>query len=259
MSKHRRSNPQQSGRASSTPDASEVTRILKAVSVGEAGAQERLIAMLYDALHELAQRQLAKEHGPRTLSPTGLLNEAYLKVFGKHSTPAGPVEPGPAASDATADFTAGVAPEPDERAAPPSLPPPVFENRQHLIGSFSRAMSQVLIDAARRRRVRGRRFSLDEDGQSPALEHERPAPELTVAYPIRNLDAWSLVERLSDLEAASPRAAEVVRMRCFLGLATGVIAETLGVSARSVERDWVYAKAFLRRAVESEAETGGGL
>src|SRR5262245_21960278 len=61
-------------------DVGEVTRLLRAAHEGEPGALERLIPLVYEDLRRLARRQLGHEYAERTLSPTALVHESYLKL-----------------------------------------------------------------------------------------------------------------------------------------------------------------------------------
>jgi hypothetical protein len=61
-------------------DVGEVTRLLRAAHEGEAGALERLIPLVYEDLRRLARRHLEHEYVERTLSPTALVHESYLKL-----------------------------------------------------------------------------------------------------------------------------------------------------------------------------------
>ena len=54
-------------------------------------------------------------------------------------------------------------------------------------------------------------------------------------------------EALDELERAAPEAAEVVKLRYFAGLTQEQVAETMGVSLRTAERHWTWAKAWLFR------------
>jgi RNA polymerase sigma factor (sigma-70 family) len=56
-------------------------------------------------------------------------------------------------------------------------------------------------------------------------------------------------EALAGLSAADALAAELVRLRYFAGLSIPEAAEALGISPRSADRLWVYARAWLRRAI----------
>jgi DNA-directed RNA polymerase specialized sigma24 family protein len=57
-------------------------------------------------------------------------------------------------------------------------------------------------------------------------------------------------EALAALAAADPQAAELVKLRYFVGLPVPEAAKVLNLSTRSAERLWAYARAWLRRAIE---------
>ncbi len=97
-------------------DKAEVTRLLHAAAQGDHAAMNDAMHQLYQALHGLAAAQLGREQPGALLSPTMLVNEAWLQVF----------------ADAT---------------------PPRWESRGHLLAVASRAMRQVLIDYARHRKA----------------------------------------------------------------------------------------------------------
>lgn len=59
---------------------------------------------------------------------------------------------------------------------------------------------------------------------------------------------------LERLQHASPRTADVVRLRFYAGLSEAETAATLGVSERSVRREWSYARAWLFEALRDRAE-----
>ena len=106
-----------------------ITKLLASLRAGDASACDRLFAIVYAQLRQLAQRQLAGEHGQLTLAPTDLVHEAYLKLYD------------------------GVVPDAHDRA--------------HFFGLAARAMRQVLVDRARHRgaakRDGGERVTLRED------------------------------------------------------------------------------------------------
>lgn len=58
----------------------EVTQLLQAWSAGEADALEKLMPLIYQELYRLARRHMARERPSHTLSPTALVNEAYLRL-----------------------------------------------------------------------------------------------------------------------------------------------------------------------------------
>jgi len=59
----------------------EITLILVEVAAGSEAAKERLIALVYDQLHKIVRAVMRPERGNHTLQPTGLVHEAYFKLF----------------------------------------------------------------------------------------------------------------------------------------------------------------------------------
>lgn len=123
-----------------------------------------------------------------------------------------------------------------------------FQNRPHFFAVVARAMRQVVIDEARRvmadKRGGGERpVTLDEGllAAGAALPVEAGAPQLLA------LDA-----ALDRLEELSPRLAGVVELRFFAGLTEEETAEQLGLSARTVRRDWTKARAWLHRELRQD-------
>ena len=111
----------------------------------------------------------------------------------------------------------------------------------HLLALASLAMRHVLVDRAkaRRRLKRGGgcgRITLDEE--RIAVDDQ---PEALL----------QLDEALTWLAGLEPRLARVVECRFFGGLSEDEIAEALGVTVRTVQRDWAKARMLLRRALES--------
>jgi len=116
-----------------------------------------------------------------------------------------------------------------------------MRDRAHLLAVASLAMRHVLIDRARERSAvkRGgerKRITLDEVELSVDEE-----PEALL----------QLNDALERLAAFEPRLARVVECRFFGGLTESETAEALGVTVRTVQRDWVKARVLLRRALES--------
>jgi RNA polymerase sigma factor (TIGR02999 family) len=109
-----------------------------------------------------------------------------------------------------------------------------IENTQHLVSYAAATMRHVLVDYARERnalkRDAGERVSLTlaDVGQSD-----------------QGLDLVMLDEALRRLDAVDPRLTSIVELRCFGGLKIEDIASQLGVSERTVKRDWQKARAFL--------------
>ena len=64
-------------------EGAEITQWLDAARGGDRDALDRVLATLYQELHQMARRQLAGQHG-HTLDATALVHEAYLKLIGRH-------------------------------------------------------------------------------------------------------------------------------------------------------------------------------
>ena len=179
-------------------DVTNVTKLLQAWNAGDQNALERLLPLVYAELRRVAHNQLRREKPGLTLQPTALVNEAYLRLVQiTHMT---------------------------------------WKSRAHFFAMCSRLMRQVLVDAARARRVAKRgggviRVSLDAD-----LLPARTAP-----------DVLALDEALEALEALDPRKCRVVELRFFTGLSVEETAEALDVSTDTVSRDWTFAKSWLFR------------
>jgi len=113
-------------------------------------------------------------------------------------------------------------------------------DRHHFLALAARAMRQILVDHARRRsrlKRAGSRASVTLDESRILLLHPEEDPETLLA----------LDQALTLLGSANERLAEVVELRFFGGLATHETAEILGVTRRTVERDWTRARAYLYR------------
>lgn len=115
-----------------------------------------------------------------------------------------------------------------------------WQNRAHFLAMVARLMRRVLVDAARARHADKRggemvRVTFIEDlavGSDPAGE-------------LVNLD--EAIEALAHLD---PRKGRVVELRFFGGLSLDETAEALGVSTKTVMRDWDFAKAWLQRELD---------
>jgi RNA polymerase sigma factor (TIGR02999 family) len=92
----------------------EVTRLLQAWSAGEQGAFDKLVPVVYQELHRLAQHYMAQERPGHTLQTTALVNEAYLRLVGGKQVS--------------------------------------WQNRAHFFGVSAQLMRRILVDFARSRR-----------------------------------------------------------------------------------------------------------
>jgi len=121
-----------------------------------------------------------------------------------------------------------------------------WESRGHFFGVAARAMRQVLVDRARRR-LAGKRGS----GALPVT-----LTDAGERAPLDPVELIALDEALDRLDQLNSRLRQVVELRYFAGLPETEIAGLLGVTTRTVERDWVKARLFLRRELTPEGHHG---
>ncbi|MBK8249653.1 MAG: helix-turn-helix domain-containing protein [Gemmatimonadetes bacterium] len=164
-------------------------------------ALDRLTREVYDELRVIARRQLALRAGSGTLSTTGLVHEAWLKLRAQ------------------------------DRIS--------WKDEMHFLALASLAMRHVLVDRAKARytQKRGgfpRHQALDLD-----IIPTDDQPELLL----------QLNDAIDRLAAVDLRLAQVVDCRFFGGLSDQEIATAMGVTPRTVQRDWLKARMLLRRAM----------
>jgi RNA polymerase sigma factor (TIGR02999 family) len=186
----------------STPQG-EVTRLLEAAEAGDPEALDRLVPLVYEDLRRVAHRQLDREGGGHTLQTTALIHEAYLKLAGGGSVSA--------------------------------------TSRAHFLAIAARAMRQVLVDYARRRKAAKR-----GGGVISVTLGDQPQPADASAE-----DLLALEEALEQLD---PRQRQVIECRFFGGMEEKDIAVALGVSERTVRRDWIKARAWLYRSLYTDKD-----
>jgi RNA polymerase sigma-70 factor, ECF subfamily len=163
---------------------------------------DHLVPFLYQELKRVARRQLVREEPGQTLQTTDLVHEAYLRLV-----------------DQTQVTRRG---------------------RAYFFASAARAMRQVLIDRARRRRTAkrgGGQAQLDLDDARITVD--------AFADSLVDLDG-----ALDELAKLSPRQARVVECRYFGGMSVDETAEALAISARTVKYDWTLARAWLYRTLQ---------
>jgi RNA polymerase sigma factor (TIGR02999 family) len=194
------------------------TRILDDAARGDPGAAGRLLPLVYAELRKLAAQRLARESPGQTLQATALVHEAYLRLVDGD----------------------------DARQ---------WNSRGHFFGAAAEAMRRIVIERARRRkRVRhgGGRRRLDLDLlDSRHLQLDPPDDDSAE-------ELLALDEALAALEREEPDAASVVKLRYFTGLTVEEAAAAVGVSVRTANRHWVYAKAWLFQKLTGEVEGEGG-
>jgi RNA polymerase sigma factor (TIGR02999 family) len=148
-------------------------------------------------------RVVAMRDGGGTLSTTGLVHEAYLKLVDQ------------------------------SRIA--------WSDRSHFFALASVAMRHVLVDRARARMAHKREGVLFR----VTLDNEQVASDF---QPETVLEIDDALDRLAVVE---PRLAKIVECRFFGGLSEEETAAALGVTARTVQRDWAKARMLLRRALST--------
>ena len=123
---------------------------------------------------------------------------------------------------------------------------PGWKGRAHFFGAAARAMRNILADHLERKRSLKRGGHLARAGEetTEGLSCEGPSG-----------DELAVEEALQALALEYPRNAEVVTLSFFGGLSTPEIAEVLGLSSRTVERDWQFARAWLNSRL-GERERG---
>jgi RNA polymerase sigma factor (TIGR02999 family) len=114
--------------------------------------------------------------------------------------------------------------------------PPELRNRPHFIAVASRLIRQILVDYAR-----GRGTAKRDGGCRVPVEYLEGLPNLADA------ELLALDDALNDLYCADERQANIVDMKFFGGLSSSEIAEVLGLSRATVDRDWATARALLHR------------
>jgi RNA polymerase sigma factor (TIGR02999 family) len=122
--------------------------------------------------------------------------------------------------------------------------PQSWENRGHFFAAVAEAMRRILIEGARRKRARKERPDM---GQGDLYANDLP---VTMCVDVHDLLAMD--EALTKLAESDPTVAGVVKLHCFAGLPLVSIAEILGVSVRTVERYWAFAKTWLYREITGE-------
>jgi RNA polymerase sigma factor (TIGR02999 family) len=121
-----------------------------------------------------------------------------------------------------------------------------WQDRGHFLAVSARAMRQVIVDQARRQGADKR-----GGGQADLAFDEGRGPAAGDAFQVLAID-----RALDRLAARSPRLARVVECRFFAGLGEEETAEALGVSLRTVQREWTRARAWLREDLTGTPSAG---
>lgn len=179
-----------------------VMALLTAIRRGEAGAADQLFSLLYPDLRQMAHSRLRRSGHLTLLDTTGLVHEAYLRLF-----KAGTLE---------------------------------ADDRGQFMAYAARVMRSVVVDFVRRRAADRRGGDVVHVGLDD--------PAAAVSDPREN-EVVRIDEALQELAAIDERLVVVVEMRYFAGMTESQVAEALGLSRRSVARDWEKARMFLAAAL----------
>jgi len=115
-----------------------------------------------------------------------------------------------------------------------------WQNRAHFFGAAAEAMRRILIDRARRRRAQkhgGGQQRVDIEG-------------LEISVDTEDDQLLAVNEALDKLAAQHKQAAELVKLRYFVGMKIEEAAQALGISEPTANRDWAYAKAWLFNEIQ---------
>lgn len=178
-----------------------VTELLRSLSEGRRDVLPRLVELVYAELHGIAKARMRAEDVAHTLTPTALVNEAYIRLAG------------------SADLN--------------------FQDRNHFLAVAARAMRRILVDHARAR------YATRRGGDNV----KSPIGDLQISFPEADEQIIGLDEALERLAKLSPRQCQVVELRYFVGLSEEDVANVLGVTRRTVNRDWQIARAWLHSQV----------
>jgi RNA polymerase sigma factor (TIGR02999 family) len=187
----------------SADERGEFTRLLEQVRTGDQHAFDRLVAIVYETLKEIARRQLSRRRRGSALSTTELVHEAYFKLTGRGGQQ--------------------------------------WQDRVHFCGVAANAMRQVLVDHARQRNAAKRGGGAEPITLTAGHDAVEPAV----------IDVLALDEALDRLGERNERLRRVVELLFFGGMTQEEVAAVLGVSTRTVERDWLKARLFLHRELHA--------
>jgi RNA polymerase sigma factor (TIGR02999 family) len=171
-----------------------ITRCLRQVQLGQSGAEERLLNLVYGHLRKMAGQRMRRERSDHTLQPTALANEVYLRLVNTVKN----IE---------------------------------WKDSDHFYATCGRVMRNILVDYARRRKYE--KVDL-EFVPGVAITEQRSAELLALDQGL---------DRLAELD---PRGARVVELMSFAGLTQIEVAEALGISERTVKRDYLACRTWLR-------------
>lgn len=196
----------------------EITQLLARYRAGDTDVEGPLMAAIESTLRRTAASAMMRESSEHTLQATALVNEAWLKIFRGENPLAQRVN-----------------------------------DRQHLHRLAARAMRNLLVDHARRKRAGKRsadgnriRAATSDQGDDEIFALDSLAVDFRERNRIEVAELNDTIESLQNQERLSARQVELIQLRFFLGHSVPEAAEALGISVSTVEQDWRFARATLR-------------
>lgn len=120
--------------------------------------------------------------------------------------------------------------------------PAQFQNRGHFFGAAAEAMRRILID-----RVRSKR-ALRHGGGQQRLDIQ----DLEIAIEVPDDELLDVNEALDKLAAHDKEAADLVKLRYFVGMTIEEAAQALGIGEATAYRYWAYARAWLFKEIKMQ-------
>ena len=119
----------------------------------------------------------------------------------------------------------------------------VWSGTGHFFGAAAEAMRRILIERARKRKTKKHGGEYERIPLSGQQISELPQDDRLL----------QLDEALNDLQEYDSRKAEVVKLRFFAGLTNKEVADALGISTATSDRDWTFARAWLLKRMQDSA------
>src|SRR5262245_22496033 len=187
-----------------------VSRLVHELQNGNRAALDELFPLIYQELHALAHRQRRRWHGDTTLNTTALVHELYLKL--------------------------------DDQKRIGST------GRAHFYAVASKAIRHILSNYAREHRAKKRGGGIANVGldESPMLSEE---PHVRFSEQQADMLA-EIDEALLRMEGVDRRRSQVVECRFYGGMTVEETAVAIGISPRTVKREWQLAQAWLHRELK---------
>jgi len=176
----------------------EVTHLLIRDDITAEEKNKQLLSLVYFELKSIAQNKMSNERSNHTLTPTALVNEAYLRLV-----------------------------------KDPNLQ---WQSRRHFFAAAAESMRRILIDSARCK------LTIKHGANAKHTQNIELVQDTTDAFDANILD---LDKALTLLEQKDDNMACVVKLRFFSGLSVNETAQALEISARTVNRLWSAARAWL--------------